>query len=154
MPVEIERKFLVAAETWRANAGPGVPIAQAYLTVSGPFSVRVRRMGAEAFLTIKSNDPGLTRVEFEYPIPVPHADNMLSQLGAGGLRIEKTRYLVTHDGLEWSIDVFAGPLTGLVLAELELSDPNQTFSKPDWAGDEVTHDPRYRNAALAEHGLP
>ena len=154
MPVEIERKFLVTAETWRANAGPSIPIAQAYLSVSGPFSVRVRRMGAEAFLTIKSNDQGLLRQEFEYSIPVAHADAILNQLGKDSLRVEKLRHLVVHDGFEWSVDVFAGALSGLVLAEIELTDPNQAFAKPDWLGDEVTDDLRYRNASLAEHGLP
>ena len=154
IPVEIERKFLVADDTWRADAAPGAPIAQAYLSVSGPFSVRVRRIGAQAFLTVKSNDPGLSRLEFEYPIPAAHADSILSQLGAGALRIEKVRHILIHDGHEWSVDVFAGALAGLVLAEIELSAPDQAFSSPAWLGAEVTDDLRYRNAALAEHGLP
>lgn len=154
MPVEIERKFLIASEAWRTAAGAGVPIAQGYLSVSGPFAVRVRRMGDIGFLTIKSNDAGLRRMEFEYPIPAADAETMLSQLGADGLRLEKTRYLLQHGGHEWSVDVFGGALTGLVLAEIELSDPDETFAKPDWLGAEVTHDLRYRNAALAEHGLP
>ncbi len=154
MPVEIERKFLVAADSWRASAAPGVSIAQAYLTTSGPFSVRVRRMGPQAFLTIKSNDPGHSRAEFEYDLPTAHADHILSQLGAGSLRIEKTRHKVMVDGNEWSVDVFSGALSGLTLAEIELSDPDQAFSRPDWLGDEVTDDPRYRNASLAERGLP
>jgi adenylate cyclase len=154
MPVEIERKFLVASEAWRTAAGAGVPIAQGYLSVSGPFAVRVRRMGDAGFLTMKSNDAGLQRLEFEYPIPAADAETMLSQLGADGLRLEKTRYLLQHDGHEWSVDVFGGALTGLVLAEIELSDPDEIFAKPDWLGAEVTHDLRYRNAVLAERGLP
>ena len=154
MPVEIERKFLVASDSWRTSAGAGIPIAQGYLSVSGPFAVRVRRMGDAGFLTMKSNDSGLQRLEFEYPIPAAHADSMLNQLGADGLRLEKTRYLLTHEGHEWSVDVFGGALSGLVLAEIELSDPDETFAKPDWLGADVTHNARYRNAALAEHGLP
>jgi adenylate cyclase len=154
MPVEIERKFLVASESWRAAAGAGVPIDQGYLSVAGPFAVRVRRMGDAGFLTIKSNDSGLTRLEFEYSIPAAHADAMLSQLGTDGLRLEKMRFLLNHEGHEWSVDVFGGALAGLVLAEIELSDPDETFAKPDWLGAEVTDDLRYRNAALAEFGLP
>lgn len=154
MPVEIERKFLVASEGWRTVAGVGVPIAQGYLSVSGPFAVRVRRMGEEGFLTMKSNESGVRRLEFEYPIPAADAETMLSQLGADGLRLEKTRYLLQHEGHEWSVDVFGGALTGLILAEIELTDPDETFARPDWLGAEVTHDLRYRNAALAEHGPP
>lgn len=154
MPVEIERKFLVAGESWRAEAAPGVSIAQAYLSVSGPFSVRVRRMGEQAFLTIKSNDTGLERAEFEYDVPAAHADHMLRVLGPAGLYIEKTRHKVLIGAEEWSVDVFAGALSGLVLAEIELDAADQAFARPDWLGQEVTDDPRYRNAALAEHGLP
>lgn len=154
MPVEIERKFLVASESWRSAAGAGVPIAQGYLSVSGPFAARVRRMGDAGFLTMKSNDSGLQRLEFEYPIPAADAETMLSQLGADGLRLEKTRHLLRHEGHEWSVDVFGGALSGLILAEIELTDPDESFAKPDWLGAEVTHDLRYRNAALAERGLP
>ena len=154
MPVEIERKFLVASDGWRLIAGAGIPIAQGYLSVAGPFAVRVRRMGDAGFLTMKSNESGLRRLEFEYPIPAVDAETMLSQLGTDGLRLEKTRYLLRHEGHEWSVDVFGGALSGLILAEIELSDPDETFAKPDWLGAEVTHDLRYRNAALAERGLP
>jgi adenylate cyclase len=154
MPVEIERKFLVAADGWRAIAGPGVPIAQGYLCVAGPFAARVRRMGDAGFLTMKSNDSGVQRLEFEYSIPAADADAMLSQLGPEGLRLEKTRFMLQHEGHEWSVDVFGGALWGLVLAEIELSAPDERFATPDWLGAEVTDDLRYRNAALAEHGLP
>ena len=121
MPVEIERKFLVASEGWRTVAGVGVPIAQGYLSVSGPFAVRVRRMGEAGFLTMKSNESGVRRLEFEYRIPAADAETMLSQLGADGLRLEKTRYLLRHEGHEWSVDVFCAALAGLVLAEIELA---------------------------------
>jgi adenylate cyclase len=103
---------------------------------------------------MKSNESGVRRLEFEYPIPAADAETMLSQLGADGLRLEKTRYLLRHEGHEWSVDVFGAALAGLVLAEIELADPDEAFAKPDWLGAEVTHDLRYRNAALAEHGLP
>jgi CYTH domain-containing protein len=155
MGLEIERKFLVTGDGWRAAAlGPAVPLRQGYLAggATGPV-VRVRLAGEQAFLTIKG--PGLlARAEYEYPIPPEDAAAMLETLCAAPV-IEKTRTRVGHAGLVWEVDVFAGHLAGLVLAEVELASADQRVELPGWAGREVTDDPRYQNAALVRAaGLP
>ncbi len=152
MGTEIERKFLVAGDGWRAEAmGPGVPLRQGYLHAGTPV-VRVRLVGEAGFLTIKG--PGLlSRAEFEYPIPAAEAAELLRSLCPPPV-IEKTRTRVRHDGLVWEVDEFAGHLAGLVLAEVELARADQVFARPDWLGREVTEDPRYQNAALSRAGAP
>jgi adenylate cyclase len=146
MGTEIERKFLVCSDAWRAEAGPGTRLRQGYLHTGTPV-VRIRQAGAMAFLTIKG--PGLlARAEYEYPIPVEDAAAMLASLCLPSI-IDKTRYRLIHDGLSWEVDEFAGHLDGLVLAEIELASPDQPFTRPAWLGPEVTDDLRYQNAALA-----
>ncbi|TDH62660.1 CYTH domain-containing protein [Dankookia rubra] len=151
MPTEIERKFLVAGDGWRATAlGPGLRLRQGYLPNGGAPEapvVRVRLAGKDGFLTIKG--PGLlSRAEFEYPIPAEDAEAMLAALCIPPV-LEKTRTRVAHGGLVWEVDVFAGHLAGLVLAEVELASADQPFARPGWAGQEVTGDGRYQNNALA-----
>ncbi len=151
MPIEIERKFLVARDDWRALARfPGTAIRQGYLAAGGPGlpSVRIRLAGPTAFLTVKG--PGRkVRAEFEYPIPQADA---LAMLGLSPLaELAKTRWEVEHAGHLWTVDEFHAPqrLKGLVLAEVELDSAEQDPLLPDWLGAEVTEDPRYSNAALA-----
>jgi adenylate cyclase len=151
MGVEIERKFLVASDGWRAAAtGPGVPIAQGYLASGGgglPV-VRVRIAGDAAFLTIKGPG-GLVRAEYEYAIPLADGQALLALCGAAVLA--KTRWVVPHAGHAWTVDTFSAParLAGLALAEIELPDAAANPALPDWLGAEVTDDPRWTNAALA-----
>ena len=152
MGVEIERKFLVADETWRREVSAYRDIRQAYLAASDANSVRVRVAGSAAFLTIKSAAPALSRAEFEYSIPVADAEALLAR--RTGRLIEKRRHIVPHGALRWEIDVFSGDLSGLVVAEIELPSPDTAFDRPAWLGREVTGDPRYANARLATHGLP
>lgn len=153
MGTEIERKFLVIADDWRERAGPGQPLRQGYLTPKGTTSVRIRCAANEAFLTIKGETHGLSRPELEYEIPVAEAEEMLRTLCIGP-PLEKTRYRVDHGALTWEVDVFAGRYAGLVLAEVELTEATQHVDCPSWIGLEVTNDPRYRNAALAEGDVP
>jgi len=154
MPLEIERKFLVAGDAWRAEAHAVIPMAQGYLndlaTVdSGAMrsSVRVRIAGEEAFLNLKSRELGHTRQEFDYPIPVEDARALLA-LCVGGV-IDKRRHLVRHDGHLWEVDEFLGDNAGLVVAEIELQRADEPFARPAWLGREVTDEPRYYNLALA-----
>ena len=150
MGLEIERKFLVKGEPWR-QAPDGVPMRQGYLVTGPPVSVRVRVAGGSARLTLKKAATGtgnLVRHEFEYPVPLEEAEAMLGSLAEGGL-VEKTRYRVPCEGFVFEVDVFHGENAGLVVAELELSAPDQPFPRPPWLGEEVTGDPRYLNAALA-----
>ena len=146
MGVEIERKFLVRDERWKA-LGAGVPIQQGYLSSHPERIVRVRIEGASAVLTIKGRTVGAARGEWEYPIPIEDARKFLADLCEKPL-IEKIRYRILHVGMVWEVDEFSGENAGLVVAEIELDAEDQQFSKPDWIGDEVTHDSRYANANL------
>lgn len=150
MATEIERKFLVISDAWRAAAAPGIRFRQGYLSGTGKASVRVRVEGREANLNIKGATLGVRRREFEYAIPLDDANEMLDELCTGGI-VEKTRFLVPVGGHTWEVDVFEGANAGLVLAEIELEHEDETFEKPAWAGAEVSDDPRYYNVYLAEH---
>lgn len=157
MPVEIERKFLVRGDGWRARVRRATPILQGYVSRGPGATVRVRLLAAgeggaaaEAFLTLKSAGAGAVRAEFEYPIPPDHARAMVAAGLCGDERlIEKTRHEVPHAGLTWEVDVFGGHLAGLVVAEVELPAADHPVVLPPWAGEEVTDDPRYGNSALS-----
>ena len=146
MKLEIERKFLVTGDGWRA----GTPhhIVQGYLARTEQASIRVRCSNARAWLSVKAARQGIARPEFEYAIPLDEAKELLTLCGTW--RIEKTRYEVMHDGMLWEVDEFEGANTGLVVAEIELEHPSQTFTPPPWLGAEVTDDPRYYNAHLGQ----
>ena len=153
MAIEIERRFLTAGADWRRGAEASRKIRQAYLAVTPAASVRVRIANdAAAALTIKSGKAEIERAEFEYPIPVADAEELMAM--RTGAVIEKQRYLLIVGGLRWEIDVFSGALAGLVIAEIELDDKDQEFERPDWLGEEITDDGRYANASLAVNGLP
>ena len=147
MPTEIERKFLVKSDAWK-DGPPGVEIRQGYLARDKERSVRVRLAGDKAFITVKGAGEGITRSEFEYPVPLEDAREMLG-LCLPAL-IEKTRYERHHAGHLWEVDEFQGDNAGLVVAEIELDAEDRDFEKPEWAGEEVSDDPRYLNACLAE----
>jgi CYTH domain-containing protein len=146
MPVEIERKFLVVSDGWRESAA-GQRFCQGYLARAKGVTVRVRRAGSRAYLTVKGEPNGLVRPEFEYEVPVEEAEAMF-RLCHRPL-IEKTRYEVSHAGLVWHVDEFHGDNAGLVLAEVELDHPEQSVDYPPWLGQEVSHDPRFRNSRLS-----
>lgn len=147
MAVEIERKFLVAAETWRSEAAEPRSLRQGYLSTTNNASVRVRIIDDnDARLTIKSSDTGMIRTEFEYTIPIEDASALMA-LGEGE-PIEKVRYSIAVGKLVWEVDVFEGANAGLVLAEIELDDADQEVELPPWIGPEVTEDPRYYNSNL------
>lgn len=149
MAQEIERKFLVGNDSWRAGAS-GIRFRQGYLSTDPQRTVRVRLEGDRGMLTIKGLSRGLSRAEFEYPIPAAEAAILLDTLCLRPL-IEKTRYRVEHGGHLWEIDEFSGDNAGLVLAEVELSSEDEQVELPPWAGPEVSTDPRYYNANLVLH---
>lgn len=149
MGVEIERKFLVRDASWK-SMGQGVLLRQGYLSSVPERIVRVRIEGETAMLTIKGRTAGMTRSEWEYPIPVEDAQVFLDTLCEQPI-IEKKRYRIPYEGMLWEVDEFFGENAGLVVAEIELESESQTFSKPDWIGDEVTQDARYFNANLLRH---
>ncbi|MEN8253952.1 MAG: CYTH domain-containing protein [Verrucomicrobiota bacterium] len=149
MGIEIERKFLVEGDGWKAAAGDGLGCRQGYLATDPEKTIRVRIIGEQAFLTIKGATTGITRPEFEYGIPVADAEAMLAL--CGDAVVEKTRYFIGHGGMVWELDVFSGANEGLVMAEIELESETQGFDRSDWVGQEVSGDPRYYNACLARH---
>lgn len=149
MGQEIERKFLVRGDVWRSQA-TGTACRQGYLNSAKERIVRIRTIKDRAFLTIKGLTVGATRSEYEYEIPVADCDAMLDALAEKPL-IEKIRYKVPFAGLIWEIDEFFGDNAGLIVAEVELTSGGQTLRKPEWAGEEVTDDPRYFNSNLIKH---
>jgi adenylate cyclase len=146
MPQEIERKFLVRNEDW-CVPGTGIPYRQGYLCTVPERTVRVRLVRDQGFLTVKGVTVGAVRAEYEYEIPAEEAAEMLDELCQRPL-IEKTRYRVEHHGMVWEIDRFEGDNAGLVIAEVELEEEDQSIVLPDWIGKEVTGDRRYYNASL------
>ena len=149
MAKEIERKFLVKTAAWKPQ-GAGVHFKQGYLNTQKERVVRVRIEGDKAKLTIKGVTTGVTRSEFEYVIPVEDASILLDNLCEKPL-IDKHRHAEVHGGKTWEIDVFHGDNEGLVVAEIELSSETETFARPDWAGEEVSSDPRYFNSNLLKN---
>jgi adenylate cyclase len=150
MAVEIERKFLVRGKSWRSAVESQTRVLQGYLASDAKVTVRVRVTGAAAYLTIKGATSGISRSEYEYRIPLEDAQAMLRDL-ALYLPIDKMRYRVRFGDHRWDLDLFAGENEGLAMAEVELGSEDEIFEVPEWAGDEVTGDPRYYNANLARH---
>ena len=148
MPFERERKFLVREELI-PEPEKSIPIIQAYLSTHPERTVRVRLAGDQAFLTVKGGMSGISRLEFEYPIPAGDAKELLSL--AVNKPVEKIRKEIHVAGKKWEIDFFEGANKGLVLAEIELSTEDEEFVLPEWADKEVTGDWRYHNSQLAIH---
>jgi adenylate cyclase len=144
--VEIERKFLLAGDDWRALGEP-VLLRQGYLSSDPERVVRVRVEGEHACMTIKGKSTGATRGEWEYPIPLADANELLTTLCQQPI-VEKYRRRIEFAGNVWEVDEFLGVNLGLVLAEIELASEDQKFDKPAWIGADVTHDKRYFNSNL------
>ena len=148
MPIEIERKFLVASDGWRAEATEAVKMRHGYLAPLGAAaSVRVRVEGEVGKLNVKAAKVGMSRAEYEYEIPAAEAEEMIATLCSG--IILKTRHYVPRGGHVWEIDVFEGGNAPLVVAEIELGAEDEKFDKPEWLGREITEDRRYYNHALS-----
>jgi adenylate cyclase len=155
MGIEIERKFLLASDAWRAAVTSSMHIAQGYLVDVRALreglaraSVRVRISGENAWLNIKSVELGVSRAEYEWPLPLADARSMLDTLCNGVL--EKTRHHVEIDGWLFEIDEFLGANRGLFVAEIELPEERAKFSRPAWLGREVSSLARYYNVNLIE----
>jgi len=149
MGTEIEHKYLVKSVDFLEGL-KGKKIEQGYISNTTERSVRVRRKGAKAYLTIKGAAKGISRAEFEYEIPVEDAQALLADHCDGGI-ISKTRYEIEVAGKLWEVDVFEGDNIGLVVAEIELAREDEAFELPEWAGEQVSHDERYLNAYLSLH---
>lgn len=156
MAIEIERKFLLADDSWRADIERSEPMAQGYLIGAQALrdgaaraSVRTRIAGDQAWLNIKAATPGIARTEFEYPIPAADARTLLDTLCDGVL--EKVRHHVRVDGVLFEIDEFNGDNDGLIVAEVELPAVDASFPRPSWLGREVSALLRYYNVNLIAH---
>ncbi len=151
MAQEIERKFLVKNDDYKKFAKKSTRITQGYLSSVPERTVRVRIKGEKGFITIKGigNASGASRYEWEKEIPVEEVKELL-ELCEPGI-IDKTRFLVDAGNHTFEVDEFYGDNEGLTVAEVELSDENEEFEKPDWLGEEVTGDPKYFNSMLMKN---
>lgn len=150
MPIEIERKFLLANNNWRDEVIRSSRIRQGYMGKIDKASVRIRVQGDKANINIKSATLDMRRMEYEYEIPLDEAEEMLDQL-CDQPQVDKTRYFVEFGSHLWEIDEFYGENEGLFVAEVELGSEDEVFEKPEWLGQEVTEDPRYYNVNLIKH---
>ena len=147
MPLEIERKFLTISDNYRLTAKL-IDIKQAYLSIYDNMAIRVRVEGIQASLNIKSKKSERVNHEFEYVIPLDEAQSLIRM--SPYPIIEKTRYMVEHQGKSWEVDEFHGDNEGLIVAEIELDEENEGFDMPPWLGEEVTANSRYLNSSLAK----
>lgn len=148
--IEIERKFLVKSEEFKALAFAKNEIYQGYLNSNPERTVRVRIKGNQGYLTIKGkgNETGMSRLEWEKEIPIDEA-KMLLNLCESGV-ISKVRYEVKFGNHVYEVDEFFGENEGLILAEIELQSEEEVFEKPDWLGEEVTNSEKYYNSYLSK----
>jgi CYTH domain-containing protein len=149
MAIEIERKFLVKTDEWikaREHA-TCTPYKQGYLQATPNCTVRVRQAGEKGFLTIKGKTDGMSRLEFEYEIPLNDLNGLLP-LCSGPL-VEKYRCTIMYKNKLWEVDEFLGDNEGLIIAEIELDSPIEEFELPQWIEKEVTGDKRYYNSFLS-----
>ena len=148
MSIEIERKFLVCDDRWRAQSAGSALLRQGYLANTARCSLRVRVADGQGWLSAKAMQQGPSRAEFEYAIPAAEAEAMLAAFAEGPV-VEKLRHRVMAGRHCFELDEFLGANAGLVLAEIELDAPEQAFPRPPWLGDEVTDDGRFYNFRLA-----
>jgi adenylate cyclase len=148
MALEIERRFRVSSDAWRAGVARSSRITQGYLAITQDSVIRVRVRDAAGFVTIKSRDGGLARQEFEYEIPLADARALLKLCGHRIL--EKIRHEIDFGGYCWEVDEYLPPLEDLVIVEVELRSECENPPQPPWVGDEITHDGSFSNAALAQ----
>ena len=150
MSVEIERKFLVKDLSWKDSATSFKDFQQGYFPTADGVTVRARIAGDKARLTIKGPVTGISRAEFEYPIPIADAVAFLTAFCVKPV-ILKRRWYVPFCDFTWEIDEFDGLNKGLIVAEIELDSPDREFPEPPWLGREVSHEPRFRNSRLVRH---
>ena len=147
--IEIERRFLLKNDAWKAVAGAPCLMSQGYLSVEKERIIRLRIIGNRAWLTLKGYISDVSRSEFEYEIPVADAQTMMDTMCP--FRLEKHRYEVNYQGFVFEIDEYFGDNAPLIVAELELPAEDTPFPRPDWLGEEITSDGRFTNAYLSKY---
>lgn len=149
MSVEIERRFLLKNDGWRRIASAPQTLQQGYLSVEKERTIRVRIIDDQAWLTLKGYISDVSRSEFEYEIPLAHAQTMMATMCP--FKMEKRRYRVEFEGFLYEIDEYFGDNAPLIVAEIELPSEDATFTRPDWLGEEITSDGKFTNAYLSKH---
>ena len=149
MGTEIERKFLLQSDDWRNEVESSTRLIQGYLVRGDNTAIRVRIKGDNAEINIKHTHDGISRLEYEYEIPLDDAQEILDQVALKPL-IDKTRHHVVRGKHLWEIDEFYGDNAGLLVAEIELGSADEPFDRPAWLGQEVSLDQRYYNSNLSK----
>ena len=152
MPLEIERKFLVAHDGWKKCIVRHSKIRDGLIASNNGNKARVRIADDKATIALKSRRMGMVRTEFEYAIPCADAEEILRTMCDGNV-LNKVRHFVIHKDATWQVDVYDDILKGIVIAEIELTQPDQDLQIPDWVGAEVTDDPRYRKVNMRAERL-
>ncbi len=152
MHFEIERKFLVTNDSWRERCVSSQHLVDGLVAISDERKVRVRLYERRATLTIKTVEGGMKRAEFEYEIPFQDGEELIKN-HCGDLVLSKTRHYVPYRGFTWEVDVYEGILGGVVIAEVEIPDPNSHVPLPEWVGAEITGDPAYRKINMLRERL-
>lgn len=153
MANEIERKFLIDDESEifkeLLSQLTGTTISQGYLNTDPTKTVRVRQKGDEGFMTVKGKQVGISKKEWEYPVPL---EDVVEMMEICDVKVEKIRFVTpAGHGLVWEIDIFKGLNTGLFIAEIELPSEDTKFEVVDWLGKDVSEDLRFANSNLAIH---
>jgi len=153
MNIEIERKFLINSSEFRDESFKKLYIKQGFLNSHKERVVRIRISDNKGFITIKgkSNNSGVSRFEWEKEIALNEAEQLLLLCEKG--LIEKNRYLIKYGEHIFEVDEFLGANSGLLIAEIELSNENEYFTKPSWLGIEVTGQKKYYNSNLSKHSF-
>jgi CYTH domain-containing protein len=148
--IEIERKFLVLSDVFKSEAIRKSHIIQGFLNSDKERTVRIRLKDSEGFLTVKglSDDDGLSRFEWETKIDKSEAEALLKLCEKGV--IDKIRYDIPVGNHLFEVDEFFGDNEGLIIAEIELNDVDESFEKPIWLGKEVTGNTKYYNSQLSK----
>lgn len=151
MNLEIERKFLVNSTVFKDESYKEENLKQGYLNSNENRTVRIRITNYKGFITVKgkSNKTGTTRYEWEKEISKNDAEKLL--LLCEPSIIEKKRYFIKNENLVFEVDEFYGDNEGLVIAEIELKNENENFTKPNWLGKEVTGNKKYYNSSLSKN---
>ena len=147
MAIEIEKKFIVKNDNWKNFVTNKFICKQAYLSENNQITTRIRITLNNGYITIKGPQKNISRLEFEYQIPINDAEHLFSLCSH---RIFKTRYILNHYNDEWVVDVFEKNHLGLIIAEIELKSENQKFKVPTWIGKDISTDQIYSNFCLAK----
>ena len=149
MKKEIERKFIILGSSYK-DLGDYKHCIQGYIPSTNKPLIRIRTIGNQSFLTMKSDVNGITCLEYEYKIPNQDAKDIMELFCKQSI-VEKNRYRIRYKSTLWDVDEFLGENEGLVVAEVELNSENQPYNKPDWIGQEVSTDKKYYNCNLANY---